>query len=176
MVRRGLLVALALLLAPLAAGSPVHLPPLVLEDQEGRTLAFHALRGAIVVVVYGTRAGLEHHLAWGQRLDAALRARGVYRHDDGPMTRPVRILAVAQMGGVPAVVRPIVRAALRPHVEAPYSLWLDWEDRMSGLFGASNGVSRVVVADRDGVVRLVVTGRPEGAPYRAVTDLLASLL
>jgi hypothetical protein len=177
MVRRRLLVGLALVLVVtgVAAARPAVLPSLVFEDQEGRTLDLATLRGRIVVVVYGGRDGVEHHVAWGKRLDAALRARGVYRLDDPPGNRPVEILAVAQMGNAPKPVRPMVRAVLRQKVEAGYSLWLDWDETMSRLFGDNDPVSTVVVADREGVVRLVVAGIPDGKPWEAVTAVLARL-
>jgi hypothetical protein len=129
----------------------------------------------VVVIVYGGRSALEQHVAWGKRLDGDLRERGVYRPEDPPHTRPVQILALAQMGGIPEAFRSTLRTMLRPHVESGYSLWLDWEDSMSILFGARESVSTVVVADRQGAVRLVVSGPPQGEPYQAVSDLLRRL-
>jgi hypothetical protein len=135
-----------------------------------------ALHGSIVVMVYGRRGGVDQHVAWGRRLDTELRDRGVYRLEDPPLARPVQILALAQMGGIPGVFRPMLRAALRQHVEKGFSLWLDWEDRVSALFGDHETLSTVVVGDRGGVVRLVVTGPPDGEPYRAVSDQVRRLL
>jgi hypothetical protein len=129
----------------------------------------------VVVVVYGGRSGVDHHVAWGKRIDQDLRAHGVYRLEDDPARRPVHILAVAQMGGIPERFRGMLRALLRPRVERGYSLWLDWEDRMSALFGARDPDSTVVVADREGRVRLVVWGKPEGVPWQAVSELLHRL-
>ena len=71
--------------------------------------------------------------------------------------------------------RPMLRSLLRPHVEKGHSLWLDWDDLMSRLFGANEPASTVVVADRQGAVRLVVSGSPEGPVYQAVSELLRSL-
>ncbi len=177
MVRRRLVVGLALALAMtgVAGARPSVLPSLVLEDQEERKLDLDGLRGRTVVVVYGGRAGVEHHVAWGKRLDVSLRARGVYRAEDPPRSRPVEILAVAQMGNAPKPVRGMVRALLRQKVEAGYSLWLDWEGAMSRLFGDNDPASTVVVADREGVVQLVVAGLPDGQPWEAVTAVLARL-
>jgi len=67
----------------------------------GRTLQFAALRGRVAIIVYGGRAGVEEHSAWGKRLDAEFRQRGVYRAEDAEADRPVRILAVAEMGASP---------------------------------------------------------------------------
>lgn len=170
--------SLVLLLALAPAGAAAHpaaLPAASFEDQEGRTLDLADLRGRVAVIVYGRRAGLDDHVRWGRRLDADLRARGVYRAEDAPETRPVQILALAQMGGIPDVFRPMLRGILRQHVERPHSLWLDWDDRMSAAFGARDAASTVVVVDPAGRVRLVVSGPPDGEPYRAVRDLLARL-
>jgi hypothetical protein len=177
MVRRRLVLGLVLALAAtgVAGARPSALPSLVFEDQEERKLDLDGLRGRTVVVVYGGRAGVEHHVAWGKRLDATLRARGVYRAEDPPRSRPVEILAVAQMGNAPKPVRGLVRALLRQKVEAGYSLWLDWDDAMSRLFGDNDPASTVVVADREGVVHLVVAGLPDGQPWEAVTAVLARL-
>jgi len=177
MVRRRVVLAglLALAASGMAGAGPATLPSLVFEDQEERKLDLDGLRGRTVVVVYGGRAGVEHHVAWGKRLDATLRARGVYRAEDPRGSRPVEILAVAQMGNAPKPVRPLVRAMLRGKVEAGYSLWLDWEGEMSRLFGDNDPASTVVVADRTGVVHLVVAGLPDGQPWDAVTAVLATL-
>jgi hypothetical protein len=174
------LVVLTLLLFTLASSAPAvagpsALPDLTLQDQEGRTLELSSLRGRVVVVVYGGRAGVEEHSAWGKRLDAELRERGVYRAEDPEATRPVRILAVAEMGGIPETFRPLIRAAVRPGVEKGYSLWLDWEDRMARSFGAHEPHSTVLVADREGTVHLVVGGPPSGPPWQKVLQLLMKL-
>lgn len=170
-----LLLLLTLTPVALAAAGPTALPELTLQDQEGRTLQFAALRGRVAIIVYGGRAGVEEHSAWGKRLDAELRQRGVYRADDAEAERPVRILAVAEMGGIPEAFRGMIRAGVRPGVEKGYSLWLDWEDRMTRAFGAHEPHSTVLVADREGAVLLVVGGPPTGAPLQAVVDLLKRL-
>ena len=171
-----LLPLLALAAVGTAAAGPAVLPELALQDQEGRTLRFAALRGRAVIVVYGGRAGVEEHAVWGKRLDAELRRRGVYRAEDPEAARPVRILAVAQLGGIPEVFRGLIRTAIRPSVEKGYSLWLDWEDRMARAFGAHEPHSTVLVADREGAVRLVVGGPPAGASLQAVFDLLGEVV
>jgi hypothetical protein len=171
-----LLPLLALAFASIGAAGHASLPELTLQDQGGRTLHFAALRGRVVIVVYGGRAGVEEHAAWGKRLDAELRQRGVYCAEDSETARPVRILAVAEMGGIPEAFRSVIRSAVRPSVEKGYSLWLDWEDRMARSFGAHEPHSTVLVADRDGTVLLVVGGPPTGAPLQAVVDLLRRLL
>lgn len=171
-----LLPLLALALAGVGAAAYGSLPELTLQDQEGRTLHFGALRGRVVIVVYGGRAGVKEHTSWGKRLDAELRRRGVYRAEESETARPVRILAVAEMGGIPEAFRGVIRAAVRTGVEEGYSLWLDWEDRLTHSFGAHEPHSTVLVADRDGTVLLVVGGPPTGAPLQAVFDLLTRLL
>jgi hypothetical protein len=158
-----------------ASGNHSPLPSLNLQDQEGRTLNLDALRGKVVVIVYGGRKAVDTHVAWGKRLDAELYQGGSYRAGDQDEERPVRILAVAQMGKIPVIFRGMIRAGIRPHVEKGFSLWLDWEDGLAGLYGVQEATSTVIVADRQGHVHLVVSGRPEGEPYRAVSEALQRL-
>jgi hypothetical protein len=170
MVRRLVVIAILTLLvhwAP-AGGQPSMLPVASFQDQDGRHLDLAALRGQVVVIVYGGRSGVEQHVAWGKRLDAEM------RHYP-PLSHPVQILAFAQMGGIPEAFRSVLRRAIRPHVESGYSLWLDWNDHMSTLFGVHDPASTVVVADTRGAVRLVVSGSPEGEAYRAVNGVLRRL-
>jgi hypothetical protein len=157
------------------AGAPAALPALAFEDQEGHTLDLESLRGRVVVIVYGTRDGLDHHAEWGRRLHGELIGGGLYRSSDPPEGRPVRILALAQMGGIPPTFRPVIRAFVRGHVPAGFSLYLDWEDRMSRLFGAHRALSTVVVSDRDGTVRLVTTGLPREDTLRGVVEAVRRL-
>lgn len=176
MIRGALASAVAvLLLAPAGMAGSAALPAATFEDQDGHTLDLPSLRGRVVVIVYGTRDAIEQHVAWGKRIDGELRARGVYRMEDTSERRPVHILALAQMGGIPEAFRGMLRAYIRRHVEKGYSLWLDWEDRMSALFGSHGSLPTVVVADREGIVRLVISGRPEGESWRQVSELLLSL-
>jgi hypothetical protein len=178
MVGLRLLVTAAGLLAVAAVGRadpPAVLPALAFQDQEGHTLDLEALRGRVVVIVYGTRDGLDHHAEWGRRLHVALIGHGLYRPDDPPERRPVRILAMAQMGGIPRAFRPVIRTFVRGHTPAGFALYLDWEDRMSGLFGAHRALSTVVVGDRDGGVRLVTTGLPGDEALRAVVEMIRRL-
>jgi len=163
------------LLASAGEAGPAELPAATFLDQNGHMLDLTSLRGRVVVVVYGTRDGIDQHVAWGKRIDGELRARSVYRMEDAHERRPVQILAVAQMGGIPEPFRRMLRAYLRLHVEKGYSLWLDWEDRMSALYGSHGHLPTVVVADRDGAVRLVISGRPEGEAWRQVSELLLRL-
>jgi hypothetical protein len=173
-----LVLAAAVLLAAATVGRaepPAVLPALSFEDQEGDTLDLVALRGRVAVIVYGTRDGLEHHARWGRRLHEAMVARGLYRADDPPDERPVRILAVAQMGGIPPPFRSVVRTLLRGRIPAGFSLYLDWDDRMSGLFGAQRTFSTVVVSDRDGRVRQVAVGLPRDELLQHVVDVIGRL-
>lgn len=178
MVGVRLLVGAATLLAVVAVGRtgpPAVLPALMFQDQEGNTLDLGDLRGRVVVIVYGTRDGIGHHSEWGRRLHGEMIGHGVYRADDPPERRPVRILAMAQMGGIPSPFRTVIRTFVRGHTPAGFSLYLDWDDRLSGLFGAHGSLSTVVVGDRDGGVRLVTTGLPRDETLRVVVETIRRL-
>ncbi len=174
---RLLVTAVALLAVVTAghAGAPTELPALTFQDQEGNTLDLEALRGRVVVIVYGTRNGLDHHAEWGRRLHGELIGLGLYRVSDPPESRPVQILALAQMGGIPPAFRSVIRTFVRGRTPAGFSLYLDWEDRMSGLFGAHRSLSTVVVSDRHGGVRLVITGLPRDETLRVVVEAIRRL-
>jgi hypothetical protein len=157
------------------AGAPAMIPALAFQDQAGHTLDLATLRGQVVVIVYGTRDGLDHHAEWGRRLHGALIGHGLYRAEDPPERRPVRILAMAQMGGIPRAFRPVIGSVLRGHVPPGFSLYLDWDDRMSALFGSHRSLSTVVVGDREGGVRLVTVGLPQEAAIHAVVEAIRRL-
>ena len=178
MVSLRFLLMAAMLLVAVASGRaspPAVLPALAFQDQEGNSLRLEALRGRIVVIVYGTRDRLDDHAEWGRRLHGSLIGHGLYRADDPPDQRPVRILAMAQMGGIPSAFRPVIRTFVRSHTPTGFSLYLDWEDRMSEFFGAHGADSTVVVSDRDGGVRLITTGLPRDETIRTVVDLIRRL-
>ena len=65
---------------------------------------------------------------------------------------------------------------VRQHTPADFSLWLDWDDRMSVLFGGDPPRSSVVVADRAGRVRLVTTGSSSDAAVSRVVEVVLRLL
>jgi hypothetical protein len=177
-VRLRVLVSAAALLAAVAvapAAAPAVLPALTFQDQDGHPLDLEGLRGHVVVIVYGTREGLEHHAEWGRRIHRELIGHGVYRPEAPPQGRPVRIVAVAQMGGIPPAFRPVIRTFVRGHTPTGFSLYLDWEDRLSALFGAHRSLSTVVVGDRDGRVRLVTAGRPSDETLRPVVEMIRRL-
>jgi hypothetical protein len=156
--------------------TPARLPAIALRDQEGKTLDLAALRGFLAVIVYGGRAAVERHIAWGQRLAERLLAEGRYRPGDARSDpRVVQILAVAQMGRVPGPFREMLRAFIRPRVEAGHSLWLDWDNALASAFGERDADSTVLVVDRGGGVRLVLAGPPDVERVRAVTEALRRL-
>lgn len=176
MVRVGVLVAGLLAVAVHLSAAPLTLPSLSLRDQEGRRLDLRDLRGRVVVIVYGTRDRVDDHIGWGRRLEQAMIAHGAYRAIDARADRPVQILALAQMGGVPSGFRAIIRTVVRQHVPADFSLWLDWDDRMRALFGDGGPASSVVVADRAGHVRLVTTEPSNDTAVAHVVDVVLALL
>jgi hypothetical protein len=176
MVRTGLGVAALISVAAIVMAGPLALPPLALQDQESRRLELGDLRGRVVVIVYGTRARVDDHIAWGRGVDRALIARGAYRATTPSEQRPVRILALAQMGGVPSGLRGLVRTVVRQHVPEDFSLWLDWGDHMTALFGSGGAQSSVVVADRTGRVELVTSGAPTDAAVERVVASVVQLL
>jgi hypothetical protein len=169
MVRRRalLILALALAMAWPAPTPGATLPLLALEDQEGRTLSLEALRGRVAVIVYGTRDAVDESIVWGRRLQTEVGAPAG--------AAGLEIVAVAQMGGIPEPFHGLLRAYVRRRTPATFSLWLDWHDRLSAAFGHQAALPTVVVADREGEVRLVIAGHARGAPWDAVADVVRQL-
>jgi hypothetical protein len=172
----GLIVAGLLAGAVPASAPALTLPSLSLHDQEGRRLDLRDLRGRVVVIVYGTRDRVDEHIGWGRRLEQAMIAHGTYRATDAAADRPVRILALAQMGGIPSAFRTIIRTVVRQHTPTDFSLWLDWDDRMRAHFGTGGATSSVVVANRAGRVHLVTTAPPDDAAVAHVVGVVLALL
>jgi hypothetical protein len=169
-VRVGALVVAAALVAAPGRAPAAVLPPLVFEDQHGRRLELAALRGDVAVIVYGGRSALDDSIAWGRRVAAELRARNATAGDPAD-----RVVAVAQMGGIPPAFRGLLRAMVRERTPPDFSLYLDWDDRLGAAFGAMPATSTVVVTDRDLGVRAVVSGRPEGAPWAVVAAAIQAV-
>jgi hypothetical protein len=171
-----LLLASLLVVAGHVSAAPSVLPSLSLQDQEGRRLHLRDLRGRVVIIVYGTRERVDEHIAWGRRLESAMIAHGAYRATDAPEDRPVRILALAQMGGVPSSFRTIVRTVVRQYTPGDFSLWLDWDDRMRAHFGDGGAVSSILVTDRASRVRLMTTEPSNDAAVARVLGVVFALL
>ena len=182
--------AMALGWAVSAHGQAPPAPPaLAFEDQYERPVSVAAVRGDIVVLLYGDRKSADANRALGERLHVAFHpaARGqppararqapvLPLPDLPPGTRAPDVLAVpvACVGKVPGVVRAMIRTQIRG--AAPdVPVWLDFQDTMRRQFGLSAGVPNLVVLDAAGRVRYRAAGAPAGEQFDRLVNFLESL-
>ncbi|MBY0513515.1 MAG: hypothetical protein K2P78_06345 [Gemmataceae bacterium] len=178
-VLAALVIAAALRAQPPAAPTPV---PLVLETQFNQPADLAALRGSVVVLVYGDRKatdaaralGEQLHVQWhpdakGQPPAVAHMAPvvGLPGLAPGLPAPDVKVIPVACCGKVPGAIRGPIRTQLAQAVpDVP--IWLDFGDTMKTQFGLAAGEPNVVVFDAAGRLRMKIVGTPD----RAATDRL----
>jgi hypothetical protein len=119
----------------------------VLHDQFDRPHAVRFADAALTLLVFSGRTTADDGVAWGRLLPAAVAEAG------GPA---VRVVGIGAMGAVPALVRPLVRRALRDQPPLP----LDWDDTVARRFGYAAGAVRVVLVDDTGRARAGASGAP----------------
>ncbi len=121
-----------------------------LRDQFDRPAPVRFADAPLTLLVFSGRATAGDGEAWGRRLPAAAAAAGA---------PPPRVVAVAAVGPVPGLVRPLVRRALRDRPP----LALDWGDEVAARFGYEAGAARAVLVDAGGRVRAAASGAPTEA-------------
>jgi hypothetical protein len=145
---------------------------LVLEDQFERKADLAALRGNVVILVYGDRKGTDACRTLGEQLHVCWHpaAKGLppAKAQMAPVvpleglkpgqTAPnVIVVPVACCGKVPSAVQPAIRSGVAKG-SPDVIVWLDYADTMKGMFGLTAGETNVVVIDANGVARLKHNG------------------
>ncbi len=160
------------LLASDPAGKPVDL---TLEDQFARPQSLAAVRGDVVILVYGDRKATDACRGLGERLHVAFhptaagqpgakaRAAPVVPLDgvpSGKRSPDVVVLPVACVGKVPGAVRELLRGQMRSAMpDVP--VWLDFTGVMEKDFTLRPGEPNVLLFDAVGRLRLKVNGTPD---------------
>lgn len=177
MMKRLMGVAFALVvLAPVGAqppGAPAAKPvELVLEDQFDRKADLAALRGNVVVLVFGDRKGTDTCRALGEQLHVcwhpAAKGQTAAKAQAAPVApleglKPgqvspnVIVVPVACCGNAPPKVRTTIRTQIAKG-SPDVVVWLDFADAMKGQFGLTAGEANVVVIDAKGVARVKHNG------------------
>ena len=121
-------------------GGEAQLIDFALTDQFGREHRRAEYAGGVLVVVGTDRSGSAHVGGW-----LALARDGL---EDLDAAGRLPALGVADLRGVPSLVRPVVRAALARAVDRP--VLLDWEGRFATAYGFAAGACTVLVADAGG--------------------------
>lgn len=137
-----------------------------LADQFGREHRRAEYEGGVLVVVGADRGGSAHVAGWLE-----LARRGL---EDLDAATRLRALGVADLRGIPALVRPVVRAALARAVDRP--VLLDWEGRFATAYGFAAGVCTVLVVDAHGRIVHRVGGAADPALAAPLVRRLRALL
>lgn len=183
--------ALAVAVAATTFAQPPAPQPveLALEDQFDRKAELTALRGQVVILVYGDRkatdtcrsVGESLHLCWhpdakGQPA-AKAQAAPVVPLDNlkpGQVSPNVVVMPVACCGKVPGAIRGAIRGQIAKAV--PDSVvWLDFADTMKTMFGQTAGEPNVVVFDAEGRLRMKINGTPDQAAMDRLTKAVQGL-
>lgn len=139
-----------------------------LRDQFDRPHPVRFADARLTLLVFSGRATAADGEAWGQAAAGGFGDAPAPRPaGPGRAAPPVRVVAVAAMGGVPGFVRPVVRQLF--HDRPP--LALDWDDAVAARFGYRPGAARAVLVDAAGRVRAAADGPPTPA---ALADFAAA--
>ena len=186
-----ILTALLTLIGTAAAQTPAAEKPveLGLEDQFGRKQDIAALRGAVVVLVYGDRRATDACRELGERLHVTFHPSAAGQPAGKARTAPVAplegvaagkvspdvfVVPVAAAGNVPAVVREFVRVQVKKAApETP--VWLDFEGTMEKTYGLRPGEANLVVFDGEGRLRLKIAGSPDAAANAKLLQTVQNL-
>jgi hypothetical protein len=138
-----------------------------LSDQFGRAHRRAEYAGAVLVVVGTDRGGSAHVSGWLELARDGL--------EELAAAGRLQAVGVADLRGVPAFVRPVVRAALAKAVDRP--VLLDWEGRFATAYGFDAGACTVLVADEAGrIVHRTSGGAADPALVAPLVRRLRALL
>ena len=168
--------------------APRKEPPkidLSLPDQMERKQDLASHRGDVVILLFGDREGAKQNREIGEQLQVEFHptAKGqtgakaaqapvtpLANLPQGKRSPDVKIIPVACIGKVPAVVKNLIRSQVKKEVgETP--VWLDYEDRMKELFGLSVGEPNLAVIDAEGKLRFRATGKLDEKNYARVVEV-----
>jgi hypothetical protein len=141
---------LALLAAVPTNGDELALPPLVFQDYRGKSVSVGAEEAGSAprLIVASDRAASRFSRRWLARLSS----------DPG-----VRIVEVAHITGVPALVRPLVRRAFRGT-----PVLLDWKGALASRYGFEPARVNLYLIDASGRLLLAESGGDSDADLARV--------
>jgi hypothetical protein len=168
---------------------PVAVPRVVMEDQFERRQDIAALRGQIVVLIYGDRKSADANKHLGELLHVHFHptARGlppaearrapvkpVASAAKGRMSPEVQTIPVACIGRVPAVVKKLIAGQFRK-ASPDVPVWLDFDDQMRRDFEFAPGVPNVAIFDVHGRYRHYAAGVATPAMVQELASVIESL-
>lgn len=183
-----------LLAAPVGAATPSKPADpqpvsLVLEDQFERRQDVAAYRGEVVVLVYGDRKGTDASRQLGEKLHVLFHPTAVGQPAAKARTAPVAslqgvpeggrspdvvVVPVACAGGVPGVVRDLIRSGVK-NASPDVPVWLDFGGAMEKDFGLRAGEPNIVVFDAAGRLRFKVNGAPDQPTVTRMLQVIQNL-
>ena len=189
MVRTIFGLTMALVGFPAVFGQTPKEPPTIamkMEDQFEKPHDLKALKGDVVVLLFGDRKATEANSALGERLHVQFHpgAKGKSVEEarkaavapldglaQGQKPPEVHVVPVACIGKVPA----LVRSALRLQFEKAspqVPVWLDFEDAMKTAFGIEAGVPNLVVIDARNRLRFKSAGEQDAKSYERLVQVI----
>jgi hypothetical protein len=146
--------------------SPSHTADLVLQTQYDSVVSLQAMRGNVVVLVYGDREGSRYMSSYVK----AVRERWPAGGADA-----VRLIEAADLRGVPGVMKGYAKSRFRQPTSSGarrVPVVLDWRGDIARRFGATEKLANAYVLDEDGTFRWTDAGT--GTPEQ-VAALLAAV-
>jgi hypothetical protein len=158
--------------APPAGPSGLPVPGIAMEDQFERPQNVSAMRGAMVVLIYGDRRSADANKQLGEALHVRFHPGAQGLPPEQARQAPVRPLPelppgqpspdvftvpVASIGPVPNLVRAMIRRQIKS-ASPQLPVWLDFEDTMRRQFGLKAGVPNLVLLDTLGRLRYAGSG------------------
>jgi hypothetical protein len=174
---------------PPATSSAPQPVELVLEDQFERKANLTALRGQVVILVYGDRKATELcrtvgeslHICWHPEAKGQPPAKAqvapvipLENLKPGQVSPNVVVVPVACCGKVPTLIRGTIRSQIAKAVPDAV-VWLDFADTMKAMFGQTAGEPNVVVFDAEGRLRMKIHGTPDQAAMDRLTRTVQDL-
>ncbi|HYF03568.1 MAG TPA: hypothetical protein VEC36_09360 [Patescibacteria group bacterium] len=137
-----------------------HAPDFKLEDQFSKEHSSKKFEGKSVIYTITDRTGAEYMENWIIALK--------------PFKSRVDLVAVANVKGVPGLLKGFVRGKFRDVYS--YPILMDWDAKLWEHFGCREGVPTVVHVDGSNVVRFKISGKGTEAEVKKLRDELNKLV
>lgn len=144
-------------MAVTAFGETNVAPKIELKDQYDKTQVVEFPRAKVSVLTIADRLGSCQLAAWVKPIRDQFGER-------------VEIFGLADVTGVPGLIRPMVSGYFKDKIQ--YPVMLDWDGKVVASYGYVRKEALLLVIDRNGRIRLRETGAANDAKLAAVIALL----
>lgn len=139
-----------------------RVPDFVIEDQYERAWSSTKFKGGVTVYVLSDRSGYEYSTNWTNILVPRFQKSRA------------RFVPVADVQEVPGFLKGLIRSRFRD--EFKYAVLMDWDGVLTSAFKMRKGYTNLVVADRDGVIKLFAYGKGTKEQVEAFAAKLEEIL